>query len=99
MRDLLQNAAMKAVDQDRQFSMDSLERARKDMRIAGRLEFERRPGSNPAEWWYWLTWNSAPEWHNQLRQKASSASETLVSQHAEVAEHEQVSGPDSLRHR
>ena len=58
----LTNGAMAAVNQDHQFSIDAFERARKDMRNAGRLEFERRPGSNPAEWWYWLTDHSAPDW-------------------------------------
>jgi hypothetical protein len=59
----LNDAAMTAVDRDRQFSMDSFERARKDMRDAGRLALERKPEINPAEWWYWLSDHPAPEWY------------------------------------
>lgn len=58
----LNDAAMTAVNRDRQFSMDSFERARKDMRDAGRLSLERKPETNPAEWWYWLSDHSAPDW-------------------------------------
>lgn len=59
----LKDAAMTAVARDRQFSMDSFERARKDMRDAKRLVFQRKPETNPAEWWYWLDDQSAPGWY------------------------------------
>ncbi|NOT00450.1 MAG: AAA family ATPase [Phycisphaerales bacterium] len=58
----LNDAAMTAVEEDRQFSMDAFERARKDMRDARRLVFERKPGIDPAEWWYWLADKAAPDW-------------------------------------
>ena len=59
----LNDAAMTAVERDRQFSMDAFERARKDMRDAGRLVLERKPEATPAEWWYWLTGHPAPDWY------------------------------------
>ena len=59
----LNDAALTVVDRDRQFSMDAFERARKDMRDAERLALERKPGTNPAEWWYWLTDRGVPDWH------------------------------------
>ncbi|MCO6436920.1 MAG: AAA family ATPase [Phycisphaerae bacterium] len=54
--------ALSEVETDRQFSMDAFERARTDLRKAGRLCFERRPETDPAEWWYWLADRSPPEW-------------------------------------
>ncbi len=59
----LNDAAMSAVGEMRQFSMDAFERARKDMRDAGRLGFDRKPETNPAEWWYWLADRWAPDWY------------------------------------
>ncbi len=59
----LSDAAMAIVEANHLFSMDAFERARKDMREAGRLTLERKPDTNPAEWWYWRTDRRAPEWH------------------------------------
>ena len=69
----LNGAAMTAVERDRQFSMDAFERTRKDMREAGRLMFERKPETNPAEWWYWRTDRPAPEWYTRGPEPTSAA--------------------------
>lgn len=58
----LNEAAIQAVERNRTFSMNALERARKDMRDAGRLCYERKPEANPAEWWYWLRGRQPPAW-------------------------------------
>ena len=61
----LTDAAIAAINQDktRRFSRDAFERARKDLRDEGRLRYERKPGSGPAEWWYWLPDGPAPDWY------------------------------------
>lgn len=59
----LNDAALTTVDRDRDFSMDAYERARKDLREAGRLVLERKPETSPAEWWYWLADKPAPDWY------------------------------------
>jgi len=69
----LNDAAMTAVERERLFSMDAFERARKDMREAGRLMFERKPETNPAEWWYWRTDRPAPEWYARSPEPTSAA--------------------------
>ena len=85
------DAAMAAVERDRQFSMDAFERARKDMRDAGRLALERKPETNPAEWWYWLTGRPAPEWHTRDADPTSAdPSRAWTPTHAEVAVHEEM---------
>ena len=59
----LSDAALAAVSSDRRFSMDAVERAKTDLPKAGRLAVERKPETNPAEWWNWLTDGPAPDWY------------------------------------
>jgi hypothetical protein len=70
----LNEAAMATVKADRQFSMDSFERARKDMRNAGLLTLERKPDTNPAEWWYWLAESWAPDWYRPANDDGEATS-------------------------
>lgn len=68
----LNDAALATVNRDRLFSMDAFEKARKDLRDSGRLEYERKPEVNPAEWWYWIKDQRPPDWYVSSSTSAES---------------------------